>query len=207
MIQDKSRGLFAFDAILMDGAMAPMGGHECSRRLRAMGVLCPIYAVSGSSEDDDVQTFLEAGATRLMAKPVRIEELISWLKEDTGFAFSHDTQPAKKQGKCPTPRKSSSPRGAEAASSSSSSSSFSSSRQSAPSATETMPPPSLLASAEVSASPPPVSSAMRKRKAADPTTPEARPTATLKTTRSSSRLKRKDGDIREDTPRPKKKYK
>jgi CheY-like chemotaxis protein len=202
MIEDPSRGLFAFDAILMDGAMAPMGGRECSRRLRAMGVQCPIYAVSGDSEEDDVQTFLDAGATRLMAKPVRMDLLVTWLTEDTGFNFEGSAPASAKKASQPARRPAPSP--AKSSSSSSSAAAFALPRN-APSSIESMPPPSSPALS----SSPPASSAARKRKVAatpsatSPSTPEDR--STRQTTRNSSRLKRKQ-PVREDTPRPKKKY-
>ena len=69
-----------YDCVLMDIQMDVMDGLEATRRIRAgtSGVLdaqIPIVAMTAYAMTGDRETFLEAGMTDYVAKPVQVEEL------------------------------------------------------------------------------------------------------------------------------------
>ncbi len=70
----------AIDLILMDMKMPIMSGVECTRELREMGLTMPIIAVTSSILNDERQTFLEAGCSDILPKPVRENELFDCLE-------------------------------------------------------------------------------------------------------------------------------
>ena len=57
-----------FDALLLDGSMPVLNGPQTARRLRALGVQVPIIACTGNALADDVEDFLQAGATCVLTK-------------------------------------------------------------------------------------------------------------------------------------------
>lgn len=68
-----------FDLVLMDVNMPGMSGLEVVRRLRvSAGPNCavPVFAVTGSIETSNVQACLEAGMTKVLAKPIEPGELL-----------------------------------------------------------------------------------------------------------------------------------
>jgi CheY-like chemotaxis protein len=80
------------DLILMDSVMPVMDGLEATRRLREMeefrGV--PIIAVSAGAFSEDAAASLEAGADGFLAKPLRVEDLISELGAKLRLAWVYE---------------------------------------------------------------------------------------------------------------------
>lgn len=70
-----------YPLILMDREMPTMNGHEATRRLRAAGIEVPIIAVTGNALKEDRDAFLDAGATDVLTKPVRMAQLRTVLAE------------------------------------------------------------------------------------------------------------------------------
>jgi CheY-like chemotaxis protein len=58
-----------FDAILMDFVMPNMDGPDATAAIRALGVACPIFGVTGNTLDQDVKRFMNSGATDVYGKP------------------------------------------------------------------------------------------------------------------------------------------
>ena len=63
------------DIILMDFVMPNMDGPTATRELRALGYRGMIIGVTGNALPADVDIFLKAGATCVLTKPFRPEEL------------------------------------------------------------------------------------------------------------------------------------
>lgn len=74
-----------YDAILMDIQMPNMDGYEATRRIRALSNLrraqIPIVAVTANAFEEDKKDALVAGMNGHLAKPIRVNELMSLLKE------------------------------------------------------------------------------------------------------------------------------
>lgn len=70
-----------FDAILMDVQMPGMGGHEASRKIRALpnGKDVPIIALTGNAFPEDIQRCHDAGMNEVLAKPYPPEMLFTTL--------------------------------------------------------------------------------------------------------------------------------
>ncbi len=66
-----------FDAILMDVSMPVMDGLEATRRIRTSGesMTVPIIGVTANADPERRVTFLEAGMTEVLSKPVDIRGL------------------------------------------------------------------------------------------------------------------------------------
>eukprot|EP00602_Paraphysomonas_sp_CaronLab_P012206 CAMPEP_0185038082 /NCGR_PEP_ID=MMETSP1103-20130426/33292_1 /TAXON_ID=36769 /ORGANISM="Paraphysomonas bandaiensis, Strain Caron Lab Isolate" /LENGTH=496 /DNA_ID=CAMNT_0027576353 /DNA_START=935 /DNA_END=2426 /DNA_ORIENTATION=+ len=69
------------DMIFLDSVMPNMGGIEACKIIRDMGYEGPIIAVTGNIVPEDVEEFLAAGADKLVGKPMRLDTLITTLKE------------------------------------------------------------------------------------------------------------------------------
>ncbi len=69
---DKARG-GRYDAIIMDLEMPRMGGREAIEEIRAILPFIPIVVLTGFSLDSP--STLAAGANRILAKPVRLNNL------------------------------------------------------------------------------------------------------------------------------------
>jgi len=63
------------DIILMDFVMPIMDGPTATKELRAFGYKGIIIGVTGNALPRDVELFLNAGATCVLTKPFRLEEL------------------------------------------------------------------------------------------------------------------------------------
>ena len=63
------------DIILMDYVMPNMDGPTATKELRALGYKGMIIGVTGNAHPAEVETFLNAGATCVLTKPFRLEEL------------------------------------------------------------------------------------------------------------------------------------
>lgn len=75
-------GLQGFDAIILDGRMPRLGGHDVARALRAgtgLNARTPILMLSADASAADIAAGLAAGADAYLAKPVQPQELFDWL--------------------------------------------------------------------------------------------------------------------------------
>ena len=72
-----------YDIILMDINMPEMNGVEATRQIRALdvpeGAAVPIVAMSANVLMSEVETYLEAGMTDHIGKPVDLDKLLSKL--------------------------------------------------------------------------------------------------------------------------------
>ena len=67
-----------FDFIVMDMMMPVMNGMEAINILRKeMNVSIPIFALTGNSLEDEINSLLSAGATKVLLKPINRATLIS----------------------------------------------------------------------------------------------------------------------------------
>ena len=76
-VQDSSPRTFSFDAIIMDSHMPRMGGAEAVEAMRAHGVRCPIFGLTGDSSQLERDKLLYAGVNAVMIKPVNFTKLIN----------------------------------------------------------------------------------------------------------------------------------
>jgi CheY-like chemotaxis protein len=65
-----------FDVTLMDMQMPVLNGMKATRRLRELGFLGPIVALSAHAMQEDRQRFLDAGCSDYIAKPVDMDDLL-----------------------------------------------------------------------------------------------------------------------------------
>ncbi len=81
MVKNSSKGYY--DVILMDIQMPVMDGYEATRRIRALGEKgvadIPIVAMTANAFEEDKRAALDAGMNAHIAKPFKIDELISCL--------------------------------------------------------------------------------------------------------------------------------
>ncbi len=66
-----------FDAVVMDVHMPVMDGVQATRRMRASGTTIPIIALTGNVMKDDEASCRAAGYTGFLAKPIRMNDLLS----------------------------------------------------------------------------------------------------------------------------------
>lgn len=88
-----SLGVDQFEALLIDNHMNALTGRETTKKLREMGVVCPIYGMSGDAEEEDYALWTAAGATRSMPKPLHLDTLFEWLEKDTKRSFKYQPTP------------------------------------------------------------------------------------------------------------------
>jgi signal transduction histidine kinase/ActR/RegA family two-component response regulator len=77
-----------FDLVLMDYYLPEMDGAEATERIRAAETgsrHLPIVAMSASVLDSDRERFREAGMDEVIAKPMRVEELVAAVTRWTGL--------------------------------------------------------------------------------------------------------------------------
>ncbi len=75
-------GLQGFDAIILDGRMPRLDGHDVARALRAgtgPNAHTPILMLSADAAPADIEAGLAAGADAYLAKPVPPQALFDWL--------------------------------------------------------------------------------------------------------------------------------
>lgn len=96
-----------FDAILLDVGLPDLDGRELCRALREAGIACPILMLTGATEEQDMISGLDAGASDYVTKPFRLGELMARLRaqlrqhaaaEDAEYAIgAFRFQPARKR--------------------------------------------------------------------------------------------------------------
>ena len=69
------------DLILMDIQLPDINGIEVTEKIRKFNSDLPIIAQTASRRDDEKDTFLNAGFTDILAKPFKMEELLSKIEE------------------------------------------------------------------------------------------------------------------------------
>lgn len=80
--QDGRAGLHAlgesrFDLILTDYRMPAMTGLEMATYIRRSDTITPIILITGDSSTLDSEVIAQAGITRVLPKPLKINELLS----------------------------------------------------------------------------------------------------------------------------------
>ncbi len=71
-----------FTGILLDLNLPNMPGSECGFKLRRLGYVAPIIAISGNMERWDLDELMHLGFTRALAKPLNLNSLIHLLQEE-----------------------------------------------------------------------------------------------------------------------------
>ena len=69
-----------FDIIFMDRCMPVKDGIEATRTIRDMGYRGVILGVTGDALAEDVETFLQAGADKVVTKPIRADHFIQLIE-------------------------------------------------------------------------------------------------------------------------------
>ena len=80
----KRIGAQSFDLILMDLNMPRLDGLEFLKRIRATEPDLPIVAVTATSDSKLAKSVVKAGASAILYKPIRLEELANTIKRFTG---------------------------------------------------------------------------------------------------------------------------
>ncbi len=70
----------SYDAVFMDIHLPGMNGTEAMRRMRDAGVKAPVVALTAYAMKGDKERFIAEGFDAYIAKPVRISEIITFLK-------------------------------------------------------------------------------------------------------------------------------
>ena len=65
-----------YDIIFMDYVMPNMNGPTATKKIRDFGYTGPIYGVTGNSLPVDIDAFMNAGATDVIIKPLKKEDLL-----------------------------------------------------------------------------------------------------------------------------------
>jgi len=64
-----------FDILLMDINMPVIDGYETTRRIRKLGILTPVIAITGSAMKGELEACLAAGMNEYITKPINIYNL------------------------------------------------------------------------------------------------------------------------------------
>ena len=80
MVKDETNiHIQRYDAIFMDFVMPNMSGPDATRAIRELGYTGPIIGVTGNALNEDKETFMNAGLTDIIVKPLRMEALVKIL--------------------------------------------------------------------------------------------------------------------------------
>ena len=72
----ENAGIGGFDVVLMDLQMPGVDGYEACRRLRALGVVSPIIALTGNAFEEDRDRCLASGFDQYAVKPIPRDQLL-----------------------------------------------------------------------------------------------------------------------------------
>jgi FixJ family two-component response regulator len=72
------------DCVILDLWMADVSGLDVLRRLRAAGIQTPVICISANAEVALEKEVLEAGAVRLLRKPIPNDELLDAIRMALG---------------------------------------------------------------------------------------------------------------------------
>jgi CheY-like chemotaxis protein len=61
------------DIVFMDNLMPVMDGLEATRHIRELGFKGPIVGITGNCEPEQIEEFVEQGATTVIPKPIQLE--------------------------------------------------------------------------------------------------------------------------------------
>ena len=75
----KASSLDYYDVILMDFVMPNMNGPNATRAIRQLGYTGPIIGVTGNVLDEDRIVFMNAGATNVVIKPLKMNKLLDFV--------------------------------------------------------------------------------------------------------------------------------
>ena len=84
-----------YDLVLMDMQMPVMDGYTATRTLREQGHDLPIIALTAAAMNSDKDKSLDAGCSGFLAKPVKLEQLVVTIRENTGKSVVADDVAAK----------------------------------------------------------------------------------------------------------------
>jgi CheY-like chemotaxis protein len=70
-----------FHLILMDIQMPRMDGYEAAKKIRIMGILTPIIAITAFNIDDMLNECLASGMNDYLVKPIRKKELVDTIEK------------------------------------------------------------------------------------------------------------------------------
>jgi CheY-like chemotaxis protein len=72
-----------FDALLMDIRMPRLDGVSAARAIRALPGLAslPIIALTANADAEELRSYVEAGMTSVVDKPIKAERLLSTLQQ------------------------------------------------------------------------------------------------------------------------------
>ncbi|MEI6875004.1 MAG: response regulator [Spirochaetota bacterium] len=65
-----------YDLILMDIQMPRMSGLDCTKCIRQSGNDIIIFALTGYSMEDEINSFIDAGMDDCIIKPINVPELL-----------------------------------------------------------------------------------------------------------------------------------
>lgn len=68
-------GNLGYDGVIMDFLMPVLTGPDAVRKLKALGFQGRIVGLTGNCLKEDVQAFLEAGAEKVLLKPIGFDQL------------------------------------------------------------------------------------------------------------------------------------
>jgi hypothetical protein len=95
---DGGGGAPRYGAVLMDFVMPNMDGPDATAALRALGVTCPIFGVTGNTLDMDVERFMTSGATGVYGKPFDSRKFMEDMKQAASGSSPRDTPPTATPG-------------------------------------------------------------------------------------------------------------
>src|SRR5690606_32090667 len=70
-----------FELILLDLQMPGMDGFTTLERFRALGLDCPIFALTAHAMNEEKERALQAGFTGFITKPIRSKEFLNILED------------------------------------------------------------------------------------------------------------------------------
>lgn len=75
MVADFEQSSIMYDCILMDSIMPNVSGPEATAKIKKLGYNGHIIGVTGNTVQDDVDSFIKAGASHVLSKPVEVDAL------------------------------------------------------------------------------------------------------------------------------------